>query len=322
MNKKNIIKMGTAGLCMLMLTGCGGQNKKTYDQAVTDLEQGSYDYALEGYKSSITAGYKSAQSYRGAGIASLHLGNYQDAIDYLTSGLNDEKAGKTLKKDMLAYRATAELKSELFDAAMADCQTIAEDYAMDADTYYLTGCVALAMDSYDEASTNFTDAYDADASYEMAIEIYEAYLEKDMEADGTRYLETALQTEAKNKKSTEGILLLGIVYKSQGDTANARAMYQQYIETEGSSPAKGYNGLALCDIDDGNYDNALTDITNGLADASTEEMQDLLYNEVVVYEKKLDFATALSKIQEYLKMFPDDENASKELIFLQSRNGG
>lgn len=351
MNKKNIIKMGTAGLCMLMLTGCGGQNKKTYDQAVTDLEQGSYDYALEGYKSSITAGYKSAQSYRGAGIASLHLGNYQDAVDYLTSGLNDEKAGKTLKKDMLAYRATAELKLELFDAAMADCQTIAEDYAMDADTYYLTGCVALAMDSYDEASTNFTDAYDADASYEMAIEIYEAYLEKDMEADGTRYLETALQTEAKtaddycdrgkayyymqdysnakkelteavNKKSTEGILLLGMVYKAQGDTANARAMYQQYIETEGSSPAKGYNGLALCDIDDGNYDNALTDITNGLADASTEEMQDLLYNEVVVYEKKLDFATALSKIQEYLKMFPDDENASKELIFLQSRNGG
>ena len=121
---------------------------------------------------------------------------------------------------------------------------------------------------------------------------------------------------------TQGAVLLGMVYKAQGDTANARAMYQQYIETEGSSPAKGYNGLALCDIDDGNYDNALTDITNGLADASTEEMQDLLYNEVVVYEKKLDFATALSKIQEYLKMFPDDENASKELIFLQSRNGG
>ena len=115
--------MGTAGLCMLMLTGCGGQNKKTYDQAVTDLEQGSYDYALEGYKSSITAGYKTAEAYRGAGIANIHLGNYQDAIDSLTNGLNDEKAGKALKKDMLAYRATAELKSGLNDAAMADCQT-------------------------------------------------------------------------------------------------------------------------------------------------------------------------------------------------------
>ena len=52
--------MGTAGLCMLMLTGCGGKDRKTYDQAVADLEQGSYDYALEGYKSSITSGYKSA----------------------------------------------------------------------------------------------------------------------------------------------------------------------------------------------------------------------------------------------------------------------
>mgnify|MGYP000376346676 FL=1 len=68
------------------------------------------------------------------------------------------KSRKALKKDMLAYRATAELKSGLNDAAMADCQTLAESYSMDAETYYLTGCVALAMDSYDEASSNFTEA--------------------------------------------------------------------------------------------------------------------------------------------------------------------
>ena len=48
--------MGTAGLGMLMLTGWGGQNKKTYAQAVQDLGQGSYDYGLEGYKPSIMAG--------------------------------------------------------------------------------------------------------------------------------------------------------------------------------------------------------------------------------------------------------------------------
>ena len=190
--------MLTAGLTFGMLTGCGGEEKKTYDQACADLAQGSYDYALQGYQSSITAGYKTAEAYRGAGIANIHLGNYQDAIDSLTNGLNDEKAGKALKKDMLAYRATAELKSGLNDAAMADCQTLAESYSMDAETYYLTGCVALAMDSYDEASSNFTEAYGEDATYDRAIQIYEAYLEKDMEADGTRYLEAALKTEAKN----------------------------------------------------------------------------------------------------------------------------
>lgn len=251
---------------------------------------------------------------------------------------------------MLAYRATAELKSGLHDAAMADCQTLAESYSMDAETYYLTGCVALAMDSYDEASSNFTEAYGEDATYDRAIQIYEAYLEKDMEADGTRYLEAALKTEPKNaedycnrgkvyyymedysnaqkelteavnQKSTEGMLLLGMVYRAQGDTSNARSMYQQYVSADGSDPAKGYNGLSLCDMDDGSYDSALENISKGLEDASTEEMQDLLFNEIVVYEKKLDFSTALSKMQEYIKMFPDDENAAKELTFLQSRNG-
>ena len=144
MKNKRIVWMLTAGLTFGMLTGCGGEEKKTYDQACADLAQGSYDYALQGYQSSITAGYKTAEAYRGAGIANIHLGNYQDAIDSLTNGLNDEKAGKALKKDMLAYRATAELKSGLNDAAMADCQTLAESYSMDAETYYLTGCVALA----------------------------------------------------------------------------------------------------------------------------------------------------------------------------------
>lgn len=350
MKNKKIIWMLAAGLSIGTLTGCGGEEKKIYDQACADLAQGSYDYALQGYQSSISAGYKTAESYRGAGIASLHLGNYQDAIDFLTNGLDNDKAGKTLKKDMLAYRATAELKAELNDAAMADCQTLAESYTMDAETYYLTGCVALAMDSYDEAASNFTEAYGEDATYDRAIQIYEAYLEKDMEADGTRYLEAALKTEPKdaedycdrgkvyyymedysnaqkelteavNQKSTEGMLLLGMVYRAQGDTANARTMYQQYVDATGSDPAKGYNGLALCDIADGSYDSALENIAQGLNDASTEEMQDLLFNEIVVYEKKLDFATALSKMQEYIKMFPDDENAAKELTFLQSRNG-
>ena len=65
-------------------------------------------------------------------------------------------------------------------------------------TWYLTGCVALAMDSYEEASNDFyTGIFRESQAYEMAIQIYEAYLEHDMEADGTRYLEAALKTEPK-----------------------------------------------------------------------------------------------------------------------------
>lgn len=350
MRNKKIIWMLAAGLGMTLLTGCGGENKKTYEQANTDLEQGNYDYALNEYQACISAGYKLSQSYRGSGIVKLRTGDYQGAIDDLTSALNDEKTGKSDQKDILEYRAAAELKAELYDQAMADCQTLAEDYSLNANDYYLTGCVALAMDSYDEASSNFSEAYGSDSTYEMAIQIYEAYLTQDMEADGTRYLEAALKTEAKTaddycergkvyyymqdydnartelttaseKGSTEAALILGMVYMAQGDTANARSFYQQYIDADGEDPAKGYNGLALCDIADGDYDSALQNISQGLSDATSDEMRDLLFNEIVVYEKKLDFSTALSKAQEYVQTFKDDEAAAKELTFLQSRVG-
>lgn len=350
MRNKKIIWMLATGLGMTLLTGCGGENKKTYEQANTDLEQGNYDYALNEYQACISAGYKLSQSYRGSGIVKLRTGDYQGAIDDLTSALNDEKTGKSDQKDILEYRAAAELKAELYDQAMADCQTLAEDYSLNANDYYLTGCVALAMDSYDEASSNFSEAYGSDSTYEMAIQIYEAYLTQDMEADGTRYLEAALKTEAKTaddycergkvyyymqdydnartelttaseKGSTEAALILGMVYMAQGDTANARSFYQQYIDADGEDPAKGYNGLALCDIADGDYDSALQNISQGLGDATSDEMRDLLFNEIVVYEKKLDFSTALSKAQEYVQTFKDDEAAAKELTFLQSRVG-
>ena len=350
MRNKKIICLLAAGLGALLLTGCGGENQKTYEQANADLEEANYDYALNEYQVCISAGYKLAQSYRGSGIVKLRTGDYQGAIDDLTNALNDEKTGKSDRKDLLEYRAVAELKAELYDQAMADCQTLAEDYSLNANDYYLTGCVALAMDSYDEASSNFSEAYGSDSTYEMAIQIYEAYLGQDMEADGTRYLEAALKTEAKtaddycecgkvyyymddyenartelttaaDKGSTEATLILGMVYMAQGDTSNARSFYQQYIDADGDDPAKGYNGLALCDISDGDYDSALQNISQGLGDATSDEMRDLLFNEIVVYEKKLDLSTALSKAQEYVQTFKDDDAAAKELTFLQSRVG-
>lgn len=350
MRNKKIICLLAAGLGALLLTGCGGENQKTYEQANADLEEANYDYALNEYQACISAGYKLAQSYRGSGIVKLRTGDYQGAINDLTNALNDEKTGKSDRKDLLEYRAAAELKAELYDQAMADCQTLAEDYSLNANDYYLTGCVALAMDSYDEASSNFSEAYGSDSTYEMAIQIYEAYLGQDMEADGTRYLEAALKTEAKtaddycergkvyyymddyenartelttaaDKGSTEATLILGMVYMAQGDTSNARSFYQQYIDADGDDPAKGYNGLALCDISDGDYDSALQNISQGLGDATSDEMRDLLFNEIVVYEKKLDLSTALSKAQEYVQTFKDDDAAAKELTFLQSRVG-
>ena len=87
---------------------------------------------------------------------------------------------------------------------------------------------------------------------------------------------------------------------------------------EGESPA-AYNGLALCEIGSGNYDTALSYITQGLALESESGKQELRFNEIVVYEKKLDFATALVKAEAYCTLYPADQKGKKEWQFLESR---
>ncbi|WP_274420129.1 tetratricopeptide repeat protein [Blautia sp. XA-2221] len=331
-----------------LLAGCGSEKQNIYRQAEENLEQGSYQEALTGYETSVSSGYKAAESLRGAGIAKLRLGDYQGAVECFTQALSQDRVKKFIRQDLLAYRATALLKAGLTDDAMADCQTLASDYSMNADLYFLTGCVALAMDAYDEADSNFQQAYGEKPDYDMALQIYEAYRSRGMEADGTRYLEAILKTEpgnaedycergriyyymqdyenarneltkASEKGSVEALSLLGMVCLARNDTAAARSMYQDYLNAEESRKAEGYNGLALCDIADGDYPGALANIASGLEAADTDEMQELLFNEIVAYEKQLDFHTAFSKVQEYLKMYPDDQEAKKELEFLQSR---
>lgn len=345
--KKTAALILSVSLASFALTGCGSEGERLFDQAGKDLEQGYNSYALEGYQQAIEAGLDTALSWRGVGIANLRMGNYEEAIEDFTKALGFEKLKKAVRIDLLSYRATACAKAKQYDAAMTDCQTLVQEGAQNSNTWFLTGEVALAMDAYEEAASSFDKAYEEEPTYDMAIRIYQVYLSEGMEADGTRYLETALETEAKTtedqcsrgqiyyymedyesakqeltqasrKKSREALLLLGMVYLAQKDISNARSMYQEYCN-EVKDSARGYNGLAQCDIAEGKYADALDEISMGLLSATTEEMQDLLHNQIVVYEKRLDFAAALQLAKEYLEKFPEDEEIRREKAFLESR---
>ncbi|MCA5964032.1 hypothetical protein LC724_31870 [Blautia sp. RD014234] len=53
--------------------------------------------------------------------------------------------------------------------------------------------------------------------------------------------------------------------------------------------------MAYCDILDGDYDSALSNIQKGLDTGDQDEKQALLFNEIVAYEKKMDYASAKEK---------------------------
>ena len=70
---------------------------------------------------------------------------------------------------------------------------------------------------------------------------------------------------------------------------------------------------------DGDYDTALQDIQTGLSlKLSDSSRRDLLYNEIVVYEKKQDFQTAKQKAEEFMQLYPDDETGHREYDFLST----
>ena len=83
-----------------LLAGCDNEKQQIFKEAEKDLEQGSYEYALDEFTTSVNNGVKPAVSYRGIGICQLRLGNYDDAITAFTSALGEEKVSKSMARDL------------------------------------------------------------------------------------------------------------------------------------------------------------------------------------------------------------------------------
>lgn len=330
-----------------LAAGCQGKGAAVYEQAKNDLEQGAYQEALQGYEEAIEQDIHTAESLRGAGVAQLKLGEYEEAVSYFQKALEEKGLDRGFRRDTLSYKATAEYKNGQYEQAEKTCSQLLE-VSSRADSYYLAGRAALAADHYETAEEYFQQAAEKDSSYSRAVQIYETYLEQDMEADGTVYLEQVISTEAASpkehcergrvyyymedyenaekelkravdRKYAEAMLLLGQVYLEEGNAEDARQMFRQYIEKKEKEPAAGYNGLALCDMAGGDYESALENIQKGLETAEGTQMKNLLANEVAVYEESLDFETAREKAEEYLKLYPSDEAMEKERDFLDTR---
>lgn len=316
MKKRNFCVLAAV---MLLLTGCGN---KTREQLESD---------------------------RDAGIAYMDQAQYEQAVTSFESAyaLCDEKMPET-KTDISLYEAACQMKLEDYESVKNTCTRILE-LGENAEAYYMRGVAFLKLGDTDAAKADFDGAAVMEPNdYEMFLNIYQQYEAINQSAVGDQYLQQVLNNESTGleddyqkgsiyyylgdyekaatalarpveAKKEDAMRLMGQVYLAQGDTQSAWVVYQQYKETFGET-AESYNGIALCDIADGDYDTALQDIQQGLSlDVSDSSKRDLLYNEIVVYEKKMDFATAKQKAEEFMQLYPDDEVGQKEYDFLITR---
>ena len=95
-------------------------------------------------------------------------------------------------------------------------------------------------------------------------------------------------------------------------------LYEQAVEG-GMKNGEIYNRMAVCKMEEGDIDLALQYLEEGVKTGDRSVMGSLLLNQAAAYEKKLDFARALTILEQYTAAYGADEQVQKEIDFLRSR---
>ena len=80
-----------------------------------------------------------------------------------------------------------------------------------------------------------------------------------------------------------------------------------------------YNQLGLCEMTRGEYAKALEAFQAGMRLENTTMMQTLSFNEIIAYEYLGEYMQAYVLMENYLKNYPDDQQARREYEFLSTR---
>ena len=336
---------------VLLGTGCvkrsaGGSLTR---QGAAALEKEDYQTALVDYQQALSNGEDPVMALRGEGIALMGFARYEEAAACFQDAIShtDTKMPETIR-DLRLYLASAQYRAGMYPETITTCEELLDAGDELPETFYYLGGSYLRLSDTLQARENFDKAAAlAGDDYSLYLQIYEAYESVSLTAVGDEFLQTALQIQPKDteasyrigqiyyylekyeearsallgpveEKYMPALELIGEIYLAQEDYDHALATFRSIMEEKGESPAV-FNGLALCSIASGNYDEALAYIEQGLSMEEEEGQQQLRFNEIVAYEKKLDFATALVKAEAYTALYPADEAGRRELTFLRTR---
>lgn len=291
---------------------------------------------------------KDRDAYRQYGINCIENGSYDDAVDAFQKAL-DQSVGSVGAEelDICYYKAKAQYLSGDVDGAI-DTYTAIIDYNKDSDAYYLRGCIYFAKNDSDKGLKDFKTALsENDDNYELYLGVYETLSKYGMNDQGKEYLDKALKLKAKtaddymqrgriytmlgdydsaikslqkaiDEKLVKANYYMGEAYQKQGDNDSSQKYFKKYLDS-GEADSYELMNMGQAQMDNGNYDTAITYFQNALELESVPNKQQITKAMIIAYEYSGDFATAKSKMEEYMKDYPDDEDAAREYQFLETR---
>ena len=289
------------------------------------------------------------QAFRQLGINKLNEGSYQEAVDAFQKALDQSQAKVgDMEIDICYYKATAQYGSGDAQGAIATCTALIDYDEKDAKAYFIWGSIYLKegegkkgledyskafqyckddLELYVTAYENLTGAgfeHEAQGILEEATNIKGDKLEQCRERGYIYYLQGYYENarreldSAINQGDEKALLYLAQVYMAQDDVKQAQPLYESYIE-KNSADVLALNRLGEIQMEAGEYEQALTFFQNALKADAEGHQQQLRRNEIIAYEKMLDFATAKEKMEAYQQDYPEDEEAQREYVFLQTR---
>lgn len=332
---------------LLSLSGCSS-DETALDKAQSALAEGDFATASSVADSAITGGGGDKATYRAKGIALLGQGDYENAKDCFVRALSCSNGiVEQADYDISYYLAVTEFKMGDAQAAKDTVDAIIALRPKDDAAYFLRGKIGLYLGDKNAAIADFDKTVTlAPKNYDRYVGIYEELHAKGFDAEAASYLEKALAagdklsdynkglleyymgsyTEARNdlenaRKSGDNenlTLYLGKTYEALGDTTYAMTLYEEFLR---QNPEAGriYEQYSTCLLNKGEYDQALTTIESGLTMGKGEGVRGMMFNRIVAYERLYDFENAKTSMKEYLELYPDDEVAKRENVFLSSR---
>lgn len=345
--KKKCICTAACVILIAALTGCGNQNE-ALQNAMASIQALDYESALAQFDEAENSGANIRLVNRGRGIAYMGMTDYEQAVTCFQQALSSSSGlVENIDFDLNYYMAAAYMKSGMFREAEDRYDAILALRSNEKEAYFLRGNARLNLSDFEGAKADFDRVIEMEPrNYDRLIKIYEVLENFGYRETGQAYLQAALDSgdksmdtyvtgriyyylgeyqkaylaleEAKDKGGVDSYLYLGRAYEATGDYNYASNVYNSYLAKYDGN-AEIYNQLGLCELTKGEYQNALDAFQAGMQLEDNPVMQSLAFNEIVSYEYLGEFEQAYALLTNYMRNYPDDEQARRELDFLSTR---
>lgn len=283
-----------------------------------------------------------------SGITCMENGKYEEALEEFQSAL-ELSMGKVGEEeiDICFYKAEAQYRMGDVDGAMQTYSSII-DFNESVEAYFLRGNLYYSLGEEDKAMDDYLAALEKEPQeYDLYMGIYETLMSHDKTKEALEYLNHALEIEgdsaydkmqkgrinfilgendaaitlleeAAEGKEVQALYYLAEAYTKAGNEESAENSMKAYIE---SGVADSYDLFQIAEeeLGNNNYVMALECLTTALEMDKVPNKQIIMKNLVMLYEELGDFVSAKEVLEAYVKEYPDDEEAKRELTFLNTR---